>query len=107
MRRRRPLYAARAPEICGLLRLSAWVGVTWVCPRPQASSPDEEALVAGAAFAGYRLESRTTNRITVELLRTGEVLEYTVGAGSRISSSVWCSVGAGRLAACGVDVHGW
>ncbi len=63
------------------LRFVVQVDVPCACLLPQASSPDEEALVAGAAFAGYRLESRTTNRITVELLRTGDVLEYEVGAG--------------------------
>ena len=46
----------------------------------QASSPDEEALVTGAAFLGYRLFSRTTDKVVVEVLRTGEHLEYTVSA---------------------------
>lgn len=31
--------------------------------RPQASSPDEEALVEGAAFLGYKLVSRTTDQV--------------------------------------------
>lgn len=76
----------------------------------QASSPDEEALVAGAAFAGYRLESRTTNRITVELLRTGEVLEYTILAvlefnsdRKRMSIIARCPDGRIRLFCKGAD----
>lgn len=34
-------------------------------PTRQASSPDEEALVQGAAYLGYRLVSRTTEAVTV------------------------------------------
>lgn len=34
-------------------------------PPPQASSPDEEALVQGAAYLGYRLVSRSTEAVTV------------------------------------------
>jgi hypothetical protein len=34
-----------------------------VCVCVQASSPDEEALVTGAAFLGYRLFSRSTDKV--------------------------------------------
>ncbi len=34
--------------------------------------------MTGAAFLGYRLYSRTTDKVVVEVLRTGEHLEYTV-----------------------------
>jgi hypothetical protein len=44
----------------------------------QASSPDEEALVTGVAFLGYRLYSRTTDKVVVEVLRSGEYLTYQV-----------------------------
>jgi magnesium-transporting ATPase (P-type) len=33
----------------------------------QASSPDEEALVEGAAYLGYRLLSRTTEQVKVSV----------------------------------------
>lgn len=33
----------------------------------QASSPDEEALVQGAAYLGYRLLSRTTEQVKVDV----------------------------------------
>ncbi|GLI63173.1 hypothetical protein VaNZ11_005942 [Volvox africanus] len=52
----------------------------------QASSPDEEALVTGAAFLGYRLYSRSADRVVVEVLRTGEHLHYQVLAVLEFSS---------------------
>lgn len=36
------------------------------CLLRQASSPDEEALVQGAAYLGYRLVSRTTDTVKIE-----------------------------------------
>ncbi|KAG2485813.1 hypothetical protein HYH03_015523 [Edaphochlamys debaryana] len=46
----------------------------------QASSPDEEALVEGAAFLGFRLYSRTPEKVVVEYLRTGDLYEYQIMA---------------------------
>ncbi len=34
--------------------------------RLQAASPDEEALVEGAAMAGYKLVSRSTTQVEVQ-----------------------------------------
>ncbi|GMH43083.1 hypothetical protein BSKO_11005 [Bryopsis sp. KO-2023] len=42
----------------------------------QAESPDEEALVQGAAYLGYRLLSRSTDQVEVEV--HGEVLSFAV-----------------------------
>ncbi|PNW71492.1 hypothetical protein CHLRE_16g656500v5 [Chlamydomonas reinhardtii] len=76
----------------------------------QASSPDEEALVTGAAFLGYRLFSRTTDKVVVEVLRTGEHLEYTVLAvlefnsdRKRMSIIARCPDGKVRLFCKGAD----
>ncbi|TMW59029.1 hypothetical protein Poli38472_007174 [Pythium oligandrum] len=44
--------------------------------RLSASSPDEQALVAGAAFVGYNFESRSVGRATVSVL--GERQSYEV-----------------------------
>ena len=40
-------------------------------PLLQASSPDEEALVQGAAYLGYTLASRTTETVVLERARGG------------------------------------
>ncbi|KAG2451812.1 hypothetical protein HYH02_003588 [Chlamydomonas schloesseri] len=76
----------------------------------QASSPDEEALVTGAAFLGYRLYSRTTDKVVVEVLRTGEHLEYNVLAvlefnsdRKRMSIIARCPDGQVRLFCKGAD----
>ncbi|GLC49980.1 hypothetical protein PLESTB_000329300 [Pleodorina starrii] len=76
----------------------------------QASSPDEEALVTGAAFLGYRLYSRTTDQVVVELLRTGEHLHYQVLAvlefnadRKRMSIIARCPDGKVRLFCKGAD----
>lgn len=44
----------------------------------QASSPDEEALVQGAAYLGYKLLERTTEHIVVEV--HGQPLKYLLAA---------------------------
>lgn len=43
--------------------------------RLSASSPDEQALVAGAAFAGFKFESRSVGKATVEVLGKREVYD--------------------------------
>ncbi|EFJ44459.1 hypothetical protein VOLCADRAFT_95397 [Volvox carteri f. nagariensis] len=76
----------------------------------QASSPDEEALVTGAAFLGYRLYSRTTDKVVVEILRTGEYRQYQVLAvlefnsdRKRMSVIARCPDGKIRLFCKGAD----
>ncbi|KXZ52548.1 hypothetical protein GPECTOR_9g592 [Gonium pectorale] len=76
----------------------------------QASSPDEEALVTGAAFLGYRLFSRSTDKVVVEVLRTGERLAYDVLAvlefnsdRKRMSLIARCPDGKVRLFCKGAD----
>ncbi|EGZ15099.1 hypothetical protein PHYSODRAFT_351482 [Phytophthora sojae] len=44
--------------------------------RLSASSPDEQALVAGAAFAGFKFESRSVGTATVEVL--GQRVSYEI-----------------------------
>jgi hypothetical protein len=56
------------------------------CP-PKASSPDEEALVEGAAFLGYRLTSRTTEAVVVEW--GGRAWTYDVLAVLEFNSDRW------------------
>ncbi|GFH14236.1 phospholipid-transporting ATPase [Haematococcus lacustris] len=51
---------------------AVWCGGPWL----QAASPDEEALVQGAAYAGYRLQARSTDK--VEVRYHGQVWVYTV-----------------------------
>ncbi|GFR50254.1 hypothetical protein Agub_g12440 [Astrephomene gubernaculifera] len=76
----------------------------------QASSPDEEALVTGAAFLGYRLYSRSQERVVVEVLRSGEMLEFEVLAvlefnadRKRMSLLARCPDGRIRLFCKGAD----
>lgn len=64
-----------------VLHVQSGRDLTWPVAAPwpvQASSPDEEALVTGAAFLGYRLYQRSTQHVTVEMLRNGEMLQYEV-----------------------------
>lgn len=66
----------------------------------QAESPDEEALVQGAASLGFKLVSRTTERVEVEV--HGKLLAFDVLAVLEFSSdrkrmSILCRTPNGRL----------